>query len=115
MIVDQEQNVPPIAMNSPEVKAAGMKVLIGPQQGWSDYVMRLIELGSEGFSPAHAHPWPHINYMLEGQGTLTIEGQIHTVKAGGYAYVPAGRHHQFKNTGPGVFRFICIVPKEGHR
>ncbi|MDA8137179.1 MAG: cupin domain-containing protein [Desulfobacteraceae bacterium] len=115
MIVDQEQNVPPIVMNSPEVKAAAIKVLVGPQQGWSDYVMRIIELGPDGYSPAHAHPWPHINYMIEGQGTLMIEGKIHMVKAGGYAYVPAGSHHQFKNTGSGLFRFICIVPKEGHK
>lgn len=115
MIVDQEQNVTPMPINSPEVNAAAMKVLVGPQQGWSDYVMRIIELGPDGYSPAHAHPWPHINYMIEGQGALLMDGQAHEVKAGAYAYVPAGTHHQFKNTGTGMFRFICIVPKEGHK
>jgi len=115
MIVDQEQKIPATVINSPEVNAAAIKVLIGPQQGWNDYVMRIIELDAEGYSPAHAHPWPHINYMIEGQGTLLIEGQAHPVQAGAYAYVPAGSHHQFKNTGTEKFRFICIVPKEGHQ
>ena len=115
MIVDHERNVSAKTMESPEVKAAGIKMLIGPQQGWSDYVMRVIELGNEGHSPAHAHPWPHINYMLEGKGVLMIEGQEHPVEAGSYAYVPAGSRHQFRNAGPGIFRFICIVPKEGHQ
>lgn len=115
MIVDQEQNVPSKALNSPEVNAAAIKVLVGPEQGWDDYVMRIIELGPEGYSPAHAHPWPHINYMIEGQGTVLIDGRTHEVSAGAYAYVPANSHHQFRNTGPGMFRFICIVPKEGHQ
>jgi quercetin dioxygenase-like cupin family protein len=115
MIVANEKELAAARIDNPMVKAAAIKVLVGPQQGWDDYVMRVIELDADGYSPAHAHPWPHINYMLEGQGTLTIEGQPHAVQAGGYAYVPAGSHHQFKNSGPGKFRFICIVPKEGHQ
>ena len=115
MIVDQEQNVPTIAIDNPAVKAAGMKVLIGEKQGWSDYVMRIIELDEGGYSPAHAHPWPHINYMIEGKGVLLMENKEQPVEAGAYAYVPAGTHHQFRNAGADKFRFICIVPKEGHQ
>jgi quercetin dioxygenase-like cupin family protein len=29
--------------------------------------------------------------------------------------VPANTEHQFRNTGDGTFRFICIVPTEGHQ
>jgi len=115
MIVSNENQTPAVSMDHPEVKAAAMKALVGPPQGWSDYVMRIVELGPEGYSPRHAHPWPHINYMLEGSGILHIDGQDHPVEVGSYAFVPAGVLHQFKNTGPGTFRFICIVPKEGHQ
>jgi quercetin dioxygenase-like cupin family protein len=89
-------------------------MLIGRQEGWSDHVMRLLELGPDGYSPKHAHPWPHINYMLEGRGVLYIDGKEQSVKAGSYAYIPADVEHQFKNSGTDPFRFICIVPKEGH-
>lgn len=115
MIVSNEKEISVNPMNSPEVKAASLKALVGPQEGWSDYVMRLVELGPEGYSPRHAHPWPHINYMIEGQGVLHMDGQDHPVESGSYAFVPGGTLHQFKNTGPGKFRFICIVPKEGHQ
>ena len=27
-------------------------------------------------------------------------------------FVPGGDMHQFKNTGDGVLRFICLVPQE---
>lgn len=115
MIVANEKDVIAAPIESPEVKGAKIKALIGPQQGWGDHVMRVIELDEQGYSPAHAHPWPHINYMLEGRGVLMMEGKEHPVEAGGYAFVPAGTPHQFRNTGTEKFRFICIVPKEGHQ
>ena len=115
MIIAHEKEVMPNIIDSPEVKNAAMKVLIGQDQGWADHVMRIIELEPDGYSPKHAHPWPHINFMIEGSGVLMIEGQDYPVKQGSYAYVPADANHQFKNTGSSAFRFICIVPKEGHQ
>lgn len=115
MIVSHETEAISNTIESPEVKNAAMKMLIGAEEGWSDHVMRVIELGPEGYSPKHTHPWPHINYMVEGKGILQIEDREHVVEAGSYAYVPADKLHQFKNAGEGMFRFICIVPKEGHQ
>jgi quercetin dioxygenase-like cupin family protein len=115
MIVAHEKETQAQTINSPAVKNAAMKVLVGPPQGWSDHVMRVVELDADGFSPKHTHPWPHINYMLEGVGILSMEGHEHPVQQGSYAYIPAGCDHQFRNTGAGKFRFICIVPEEGHQ
>jgi quercetin dioxygenase-like cupin family protein len=115
MIVSDERKVPAAAIDSPEVHNAAIKVLISEKEGWADHVMRIIELGPDGHTPHHQHPWPHINYIVEGAGTLCMDGREHPVQAGGYAYVPAGVEHQYKNAGQGKFRFICIVPKEGHQ
>ncbi len=114
MIVANEKDIHAIAMESPEVKNAAMKALISPKEGWDGYVMRVVELGEGGYSPKHTHQWPHINYVLEGKGSLQIEGKERPVQAGSYAYVPAGSQHQYKNVGTGMFKFICIVPQEGH-
>ena len=102
-------------LTSDVVKNAGMKVLIGANEGWDDYVMRVVELGVDGFSPKHKHEWPHINYMIEGQGVVMIDNVDHPVTAGSYSFVPGGTLHQFRNTGDTNFKFICIVPKEGHK
>ena len=114
MIVANEKNVHAMVMESPEVKNAAMKALISPKEGWDGYVMRVIELDEGGHSPKHTHDWPHINYILEGKGSLNIEGRENPLEVGSYAYVPAGSLHQYKNEGSGMFRFICIVPQEGH-
>jgi quercetin dioxygenase-like cupin family protein len=114
MIVANEKERIADPFNSPEVNAAAMKVLISSVEGWNDHVMRIVELGEDGYSPKHAHDWPHINYMIEGKGVLHMDGEDHTVEAGSFAYVPAGALHQYRNTGGTPFRFICIVPTEGH-
>ena len=99
---------------SDAVKEASMKVLVSPREGWDSHVMRVLELGKDGYSPKHSHPWPHINYMIEGEGILMIDCVDHPVSAGSYAYVPQDTIHQFKNIGEKPFKFICIVPTKGH-
>jgi quercetin dioxygenase-like cupin family protein len=114
MIVANEKELVATVVDHPDANKARMKVPIGVEQGWSDHVLRIVELEAEGHSPRHAHDWPHINYVIEGEGVIHMSGEDHPVTAGGYAYIPARVEHQFRNTGEVPFRFICIVPKEGH-
>ncbi|MTI46433.1 cupin domain-containing protein [Sporosalibacterium faouarense] len=115
MIVSHKRNVNGTKLESPEVKNALMKVLISPKEGWEGHVMRIIELEEGGYSPRHTHPWPHINYIISGKGILHLDGEDNELEAGSFAYVPAGKLHQFKNNGSEKFEFICIVPEEGHK
>lgn len=114
-VINKTDNLERKEMLYPDVKNAFMKVLIGPEQGWSDHVMRQMELEAEGYSPLHAHPWPHINYVVQGEGTIEMDGEVKEVTAGDYAFIPADTMHQFKNRGQDTFKFICIVPKDGHK
>ncbi len=115
MIVSNMDQVKEIKVTNPEAKDAFMKVLVGPEEGWSDYVMREFELGVDGFSPKHVHDWPHINYIIAGNGELQVGDKVYGIESGGYAYVPSGELHQFRNIGKDRLKFICIVPKEGHK
>lgn len=109
--INESQSVP---INHPQALNAQMKVLIGPSEGWSDHVMRVIELAPGGYSPKHTHPWPHINYVLEGEGSLFLDSVENPIVAGTTVFVPEGALHQFSNTGKTVLKFICIVPLHGH-
>lgn len=115
MIVSHERNVLGTRLDNDQLKNAVKKVLISPTQGWEGYVMREFELGPGGYSPRHTHPWPHINYIIEGEGTLHLDGQDHQLEKGSFAFVPSDKLHQFTNTGNSRFTFICIVPEEGDK
>lgn len=113
-MLNHEENVLKVQVNHPEAKDAVMQVLIGPKDGWSDHVLRTFELEPNGYTPKHNHDWPHINYVLSGEGTLFLDGKENPIKEGSIAYVPAGETHQFKNTSNKKLKFICIVPEKGH-
>lgn len=114
MALGHENQLLGIKMTNPEVKGASMKVLVSPTEGWEDHVMRVFEIEAGGHTPRHAHPWPHINYIIEGEGHLFLNGEENPITAGSYAYVPSNELHQFRNTGTKPLKFICIVPIEGH-
>ncbi|MEC9484979.1 MAG: cupin domain-containing protein [Candidatus Izemoplasma sp.] len=97
------------------VKDTSIQVLVGEKEGWDSHVMRVLTVEKGGHTPKHEHPWPHINYVLEGHGSLQIDDKLHPLSPGSYAYVDANTLHQFKNTSNEPFKFICIVPKEGHQ
>jgi len=116
MYVDNIKQITGQAINKPGVMENVIKkVLIGPQQGWQGWVMRQFDLAENGFTPRHTHPWPHINYIVSGTGTLYLDGQTYEVGPGSVAYVPDNLEHQFKNNGGDVFSFICIVPEAGDK
>lgn len=96
-----------------EVEAVVKKVLVSPRDGWDGWVMRLFEIGGGGHTPRHAHAWPHINFVVEGSGSLYLDGDEVPLRAGSFAFVQAGSEHQFTNTGSGTFTVICIVPEAG--
>ncbi len=113
-MVNNTKNLDRKEIESDLVKNAFMKVLVSKEEGWEDHVMRVMEVEEGGYTPKHKHPWPHINYMIEGVGELMINGEINNVEAGSYAFVPQDTIHQFRNIGKETFKFICIVPSKGH-
>ncbi len=115
--------MPLVKFNGTEKKAVNMDAAknvskqnpISAKEGWEGWSMRIFTLGKEGYTPFHSHPWPHINYIIKGKGTLFIDGEEKTVEPGDTAYIQGGEDHQFKNSGDDEFSFICIVPEEGDK
>lgn len=115
MIVSHLDQVEAKQLNHPSLKDVLMKVLVSPKEGWEGYVMRVFDVGVNGYTPKHAHPWPHINYIIEGEGELMVDHEINPIVAGSFAYVPSDTLHQFRNVGQKPLKFICIVPEVGHQ
>ncbi|MGQ9498134.1 MAG: cupin domain-containing protein [Desulfotomaculales bacterium] len=113
MFVGHESAVPGAPVAAPGAEKVWKQSLVGPGQGWQGWVMRRFTLEPGGHTPRHRHPWPHINYILQGRGVLFVEGEEYTVAPGSVGYVPPNAEHQFTNTGPESFVFICIVPEHG--
>ncbi len=89
------------------------RMAVGPDQGWTAHAMRIFTVQAGGNTPRHTHPWPHINYVISGSGTLEMAGTLHEIRAGSAASVPNDVEHQFTNPTEEGLVFICIVPRRG--
>jgi quercetin dioxygenase-like cupin family protein len=113
MVVGRKDDVGATPMTGKGIEGVVKRVLVSPVEGWDGWVMRLFDVVPGGHTPKHAHDWPHVNFVAAGRGTLHLDGTEHDLEAGSYAYVPAGRVHQFRAAADEPLSFVCIVPEGG--
>ena len=90
------------------------QIVIGPDDGSQEIVLRYFSIESGGTSPHHTHDFPHLVKIEAGNGTVTdATGNEHHLQTGDYVYINNNEPHHFRNTGLETFDFICIVPKRG--
>jgi quercetin dioxygenase-like cupin family protein len=57
----------------------------------------------------HTHPGEEISYMIEGEGEVVIDGQApRKVKTGDSFIIPAGKIHDFRNTGAAPLKLHAV-------
>ena len=113
MKVKNVNDVPGIDM-AQKLPGVTMQVLIGPEDGAENFVMRRFTIEPGCNTPYHSHDWEHETLILEGEGALVTEDGEQPLKSGDVVLVPSGEVHQFRNTASATFRILCLVPMKGH-
>lgn len=68
-----------------------------------------VEILPEGGSVAHFHPEAEENYLvMEGIGTLILDGKEQTIVSGDVVVIPVGKVHQIFNKDKETLKFFCI-------
>ena len=97
----------PVQMDG--VKGVQMAVMVGREDGAPNFALRQFIVEPGGNSPRHSHDYEHEVYIVEGSGTVLLNGKENPIKGGDVVYVPADHEHQFKAGGGGM-KFLCLVP-----
>ncbi len=92
------------------VEGAQMRMLVGPEDGATNFHMRHFEVTPGGHTPHHSHDYEHEIVVLAGEGVANSEQGERSFKAGDIIFVPANEKHQFRNTGADPLKFICLIP-----
>lgn len=75
-------------------------------------VMAVGEAAANADIPRHTHPGTELGYILDGSGTLNIEGEPpHELKPGDSYMVSAGKPHDGK-AGPNGLKFVGVYVVE---
>ena len=98
----------------PAGRATGMQVLLGPDEGAPNFVLRRFRMEQGGGIPAHTNDVEHEQYVLRGRARITIAGEVHEVGPDDTLYIPAGTPHSYEVI-EGPFEFICVVPNAPDR
>lgn len=53
-------------------------------------------------------------YVLVGEATLEVDGEIHRLRAGEGLHVPPGAAHQLRNEGNMEIRFLVVSAPKSH-
>lgn len=87
-----------------------MRVLVGEADGAPSFTMRQFEVAAGGHTPKHCHNYEHEVFVLEGSGVVLEGDREHVVRTGSVVFVPPNAVHQFRNTGSGPLKFLCLIP-----
>ncbi len=93
-------------------KGAFLQVLIGPEDGAPNFILRRFTLEAGGRIPAHRHPTiEHEQFVLKGRMTIGLDGEEREVGPGDAVFIPAGVAHWYENRGEESVEFLCVIPK----
>ena len=90
------------------------QVPISKDDGSPHFSFRVFSFEPGGHTPLHAHPFEHINYVIEGSGAVvTPSGEEREIKKGDFVLIRPNEKHQYRSKSTGKpLVMICAVPKE---
>jgi quercetin dioxygenase-like cupin family protein len=87
-----------------------MRCLIGQEDGAPSFTMRHFDVAPGGNTPWHSHAYEHEVFVLEGQGVALSNSGERPIASGTAVFVAPNEMHQFRNTGAGSLKFLCLIP-----
>ena len=110
MIVKRNNDILQAPPKEEGVKNVMMRILIGPDDGSNNIIMRHFQVLAGGNTPFHSHEIEHIVKIEKGKGMVVNEaGEETLVSEGQSLFVESFEKHQFKNPFEEPFEFICTI------
>lgn len=86
------------------------KILIGPEDGSENIILRHFKILPNGNSPYHTHEHEHVVKVEKGKGKIVDgKGQETLISEGQSLFIKGNEKHQFKNPFEKPFEFLCII------
>jgi quercetin dioxygenase-like cupin family protein len=110
MIIKQDDQITEVRLEDKKVKNVLKRILIGPEDGSHNIIMRLFTVLPGGNTPFHSHDLEHVVKIEEGKGyVVNEEGERIAVESGQSLFIAGGEKHQFRNPNNEPFKFICVI------
>jgi mannose-6-phosphate isomerase-like protein (cupin superfamily) len=101
--------------DQPSLPASGdreFRYLVTDEVGCRD-LTQFFGVIAPGRAPEHSHVYDEVIYVLEGEGTLHIDGEHEPVAAGTCIHLPPLREHSLENSGEGPMKVVAVFHPAG--
>lgn len=110
MILKNNSDVPEAPVEEEKVKNVLRKILIGPEDGSDNIIMRHFKILPGGHTPFHSHRHEHVVKIEKSKGIVVREtGEEIPISQGQSLLIEKNEKHQFKNPFSDPFEFVCII------
>jgi len=101
--------------DQPSLPASGdreFRYLVTDEVGCRD-LTQFFGVIAPGRAPDHSHVYDEVIYVLEGEGTLHIDGEHEPVSGGTCIHLPPLREHSLENSGEGPMKVVAVFHPAG--
>lgn len=111
MIIKKIETVPKVRIEEEGVKGVEKQVLLGPEDGVPNFIMRQFTVAPGGYTFYHTHDFEHEIYILSGTGVARSDQGETSFSKDTAILVKPNEVHQFVNNGTEPLVFLCLIPK----
>lgn len=106
------QGVEPVEINTEDVHNVLKHVLVGPQDGAPNFIIRYfsVPVGEKTFYDQHPHE--HGIVILHGKARVQINADFYDLTALDSVFISGMDIHQLTNIGAEPLGFICVIQRQ---
>ena len=110
MKINKDNELKEIDVKIDGVKNIKKRILIGPEDGSDNIVMRYFRIMPQGHTPHHKHDYEHVIKIEKGKGiAIDNQGCEHNISSGMSLFITANEPHQLRNPFDEPLEVICII------
>ena len=111
LIVKKDEDVREEYVEEEGVENVLRRILIGPEDGSQNIIMRYFKVLPQGNTPFHSHDYEHIVKVEKGKGlVVNATGEETEITEGQSLFIGSNERHQFRNPFQQTLEFICTIP-----
>lgn len=106
------EGVQPVEYNTDTVHGVTKHVLVGPDDGAPNFIIRYFQVPVGESTFHHEHPHEHGIVILHGKAQVLINNEVFELKPPSSVFISGGDVHKITNIGDSALGFLCIIPRD---
>ena len=109
------EDVQPMVFNTEDVRGVLKHVLVGPEDGAPNFVIRYFQVPVQSQTFHHAHPHEHGMLILHGKAKIKINEDFYELGPLDSIFISGDDVHQVTNIGDAALGFLCVIARQAEQ